>query len=81
MKNFKSVITKEHLVIVFGLIVISWLILAASSSGAMDRSFSAKDTVTGNVHQITERSRAECVGKPHYSTVKIDGVERRCIKE
>lgn len=70
----------EGFILLLVCIMISIGLLAASKHGAADRSFDVKDDVTGNVHSVTERSIEVCKTLPHYVTVVLDGVERRCVK-
>ena len=72
---------KNAVLVIIGIVVVLVALLTASHYGAQDRSFDLKDEVTGKVHSVTERSMEACKNMPHYSIVKLDGVERRCIKE
>lgn len=71
---------KDSVKIVLSAAILIPAILMSSNYGAKDKSYYEKDIITGKVHSVTERSMEECEGKPHYSTVVVDGVERRCIK-
>ena len=61
-------------------VIIAVLLGYASHTGAYDKPYGVTDEVKGTYHMVTQHSIDACKGKPHYSTVNVDGVERRCVK-
>lgn len=78
MKKFIEVNTGA---ILFCIILISVLFgVCVASPGSENMAYGVTDSVKGTYHMVTDKSLKLCKDKPHYSTIVVDGIERRCVK-